>query len=110
MRSVRSIATGRRLPTPELKGLSEQQDLVTECPRLHRGPLLVNHRSRIADELAREAGTDGDRDELCRLELLSDDLRFRLASASRRVEALEGEEDDEPQQHGEPGREHAEHA
>ena len=68
----------------------------------------MDHRTRVADELAREAGTHRDGEELGRLELLSDDLRLRLGAASRGVEALEREEDDEPEEHGEPGREDAE--
>ena len=68
----------------------------------------MDHVTRVADELARKAGAHRGGEELGRLELLPDDLRLRLGAASRRVEALEGEEDDEPEQHGEPGREDAE--
>ena len=45
-----------------------------------------------------------------RLELLRDDLRLRLGAAPRGVVALEREEDDEPEQHGKPRREHSEDA
>ena len=36
--------------------------------------------------------------------------RLVLGAGARGVVALEGEEDDEPEHHGEPGRDHAEHA
>ncbi len=68
----------------------------------------MDHRPRVADELARKTGTRSDGEELGRLELLPDDLRLRLGAASRGVEALERQEDDEPEEHGEPGREDAE--
>jgi hypothetical protein len=42
--------------------------------------------------------------------LLDDDEGLRLGSASRLVVAREGEEDDEPGEDREPGREHAEDA
>ena len=47
-------------------------------------------------------------EELGRLELLSDDLRLRLGAAPRGVETLERQEHDEPEEHGEPGREDTE--
>ena len=90
------------------RGDAPRIDRVAEGARLHLRPLLVDHRPRVADELAREGGARGGREELRRLELLRDDLRLRLGAAPRRVEALEREEHDEPEQHGEPGREHAE--
>ena len=68
----------------------------------------MDHRPRVADDLAREASANGDREELRRLELLPDNLRLRLAAAPRGVEALERKEDDEPEKHGKPCREHTE--
>ena len=82
---------------------------VAERARLHLRPLLVHDRARVADELAREAVALGDGHELGRLELLRDDVRLVDGAAARGVEALEGEEDDEAEEHGEAGREDAEH-
>jgi hypothetical protein len=45
---------------------------------------------------------------MCRLELLSDDLRLRRSAAPRRVEALECKEDHEAEEHRESSREDAE--
>ena len=64
----------------------------------------------VADELARQPPPHRHREELGRLELLGKDPRLFLGAATRRVEALECEKHDEPDQHGEPGCEHTEHA
>src|SRR6478672_7026733 len=68
----------------------------------------MNHRPCVADELGRQACPHDLREELDRLELLSDDLSLRLSSASRGVEALECQEDHEPEEHREPGSEDTE--
>ena len=112
LRVRRLLGGGPRLDGPERaeRGDTPWIDRVAEGARLHLRPLLVDHRPRVADELAGEARANGDREELRRLELLRHDLRLRLGAATRGVEALEREEDDEPEEHGEPGREHAEDA
>jgi hypothetical protein len=48
------------------------------------------------------------REELRVLDLLHDDQRLLLGAASRLVVTVEREEDDEPEQNREPGREHTE--
>src|SRR4051795_11292999 len=72
-------------------------------PRLHPRPLLVDDRAGVADELPAELAAHGDRHELRRLVLLDDEARLRLGAGARLVVAREGEEDDEPEQHGESG-------
>ena len=107
----RLLGGGPRLDGPERaeRGDAPRIDGVAEGAGLHLRPFLVDHRSRVTDELAGEARTNGDREELRRLELLRHDLRLRLGAAPRGVEALERKEDNEPEKHGEARREHAEH-
>ena len=64
----------------------------------------------VTDELSREPFTRAGGQELRRLELLNDEERFLLCAATRRVVALEGEEDDEAEHDREARREHAEDA
>ena len=64
----------------------------------------------VTDELARELASHRGRHELGRLELLRHELRLRLCTGARGVEALEGEEDDKAEQNREASREHTEHA
>ena len=81
---------------------------VAESAGLHPRPLLVDHGARIADEVTREPRSHSARQELRRLELLHDGPRLCLGAAARRVETLEGEEDDKSDQHGEAGGKDAE--
>ena len=83
---------------------------VGQGARLQLRPFLVYDGPRVADELTGEATAHRGGHELCRLELLRDDLSFGDRAAPRGVEALEREEDDEAEQHGEAGSEHAEDA
>ena len=64
----------------------------------------------VADELAGEVARRRPSQELGGLDLLPHDQRLLLGARPRLVVALEGEEDDEPEQHREPGGEHAEDA
>ena len=68
----------------------------------------MDDRPAVADELARELTVDRATEELSGLDLLDEHERFRLRPRSRLVVALEGEEDDETEQHRESGRQHAE--
>ena len=75
---------------------------------MHPRPLLVDHRARVADEVTGEPRSHRDRQELRGLELLHHGPRLCFGAAARRVEALEGEEDDESDQYGEAGGKDAE--
>ena len=103
---------GRRL---RLHGLQRAEqphaprvDRVSLRAGAHPVPLAVDDRAPVADELAGELAGGRSREELCVLDLLDDDQRLLLGAAARLVVAREGEEDDEPEQHREPGRQHAE--
>ena len=85
-------------------------DRVARVPRLHLGPLAVNDRAPVADDLTAQALAHARREELRGLELLHHRQRLALGAASRLVVAREGEEDDEPGEDREPGRQHAEDA
>ena len=74
---------------------------IAEGAGLHPWPFLVDHGARVADEITGEPRAHGDRQELRGLELLHHGPRLCLGAAARRVEALEGKEDDESDQHGE---------
>ena len=77
---------------------------------VHPVPLVVDHRTPVADELRGQLAPSRSREELCVLDLLNDDQGFLLGSGPRLVVAREREEDDEAEQHREPGREHSEDA
>ena len=64
----------------------------------------------VADDLARQRLSHRAWEELGRLELLNDELRLGLGAGSRRVIALEGEEDNETDEDREARCEHAEDA
>ena len=83
---------------------------VAKRARLHLRPFLMDDGTRVANELTRESTPDRRGHELRRLELLRNDLRLGDGAAARGVEALEREEDDEAEQHGEARREDAEDA
>src|SRR6476660_10354247 len=68
----------------------------------------MDHRARIADEITRKPRSHCDRQELRSLELLHDGPCLCFGAAARRVETLEGEEDDESDQHGEASGKDAE--
>ena len=85
-------------------------DRVARGPRLHAGPFLLDHRPRVADELAGELGRRLLGKQLRRLELLCHDDRLGLGAAARHVVVREREEDDEAEEDGEAGGEHAEDA
>ena len=70
----------------------------------------MDDRAGVADQIPGEPPAHGDRKELCRLELLRHDARLGLGAAAGGIEALEREEDHEPDQDGEAGRQNAEHA
>ncbi len=74
----------------------------------HPIPLAVGDRPPVADELPGEHAAGRGWKELGVLDLLDEDQRLLLGAASRLVVALEGEKDDEPEQHREPGRQHSE--
>ena len=82
----------------------------SESPERICGHSIVDDVARVTDERIRQRLAGGGGEELCRLELLGHDRRLVLGARARGVVALEGEEDDEPEHHGEPGRDHAEHA
>ena len=98
-----------RLQRPEELG-APRVEVVAERPIAHPRPLVADDGSGVADRLTRQLGGRGLGEELRRLDLLHDDLRLRLGAAARLVVAREGEEDDEAEQHGEPGGEDAEDA
>ena len=85
-------------------------DRVALRPGLHPVPLVDHHGPAVADQLSRELGSDSGGEELRGLDLLRDDEGLRLGAGARLVVAREGEEDDEPEQYGEPGRQDAEDA
>src|SRR5215211_7179518 len=76
----------------------------------HAVPLAVDDGSPIADELPGQLAGGRPREELRVLDLLDEDQRLLLRPAPRLVVAREREEDDEPEQHREPGCQHAEDA
>ena len=65
----------------------------------------MDDRAGVADQLAGQLGGDRVGEQLRGLHLLGDHERLGLRSGPRLVVTREGEEDDEPEQHGEPGRE-----
>ena len=65
----------------------------------------MHDRAPVADQLAGQLAADGGREELRGLHLLRDHERLGLGPAARLVVAREREEDDEPEQDGEAGRE-----
>ena len=69
---------------------------------MHPRPLPVEHGTRVADEVTRKPCSHVDRQELGGLELRDDGSRLCFGAAARRVEALEGEEDDESDATGLP--------
>ncbi len=77
---------------------------------LHPRPLLVHDVACIAEQLAGQHLARRSRKELRVLDLLDHDQRLRLRPGARLVIALEREEDDEAEQHGEARREDAEDA
>ena len=85
-------------------------DLVAERAGLHPVPLRAGDGAGVADELARQLRLGRLRQELRGLELLRHDERLGLGALARLVVAREGEEHDEAEEHGEAGRQHAEHA
>ena len=97
-----------RLNAPE-EGEPPRADRVARAPVLHPWPLLVDDVPAVAFELAAQSGARARRKELRRLVLLHDRERLGLGAAPRLVVAREGEEDDEPREDREPGREDAEH-
>ena len=68
----------------------------------------MNHRPPVAHQLAGELSGTGAPRNWAVCDLLREHQRLLLGPRSRLVVALEGEEDDEAEQHGESGREHAE--
>ena len=74
------------------------------------GPLLADHGPPVTDELAAEALAGGWRQELGGLELLAQRQRLGLRAAARLVVAGEGQKDDQAEEDGEPGGQHAEDA
>ena len=64
----------------------------------------------VTDDLARQRLSHRAREELGRLELLNDELGLGLGAGSRRVIALEREEDDETDEDREARCEHSEDA
>ena len=87
-----------------------QVDVLPEGVVLHPVPLLANDEPGVADELAGELVAEPVRQALGGLDLLSDGQRLGLRSRPRRVVALERQEDEEPEQYGEPGGQHTEDA
>jgi hypothetical protein len=85
-------------------------DLLAEGAGLHTRPFPMDDRARVADQLARQVPNGRGRKELGRLDLLCHRERLELRSSPRSVIGFEGEEHDEPERHGEPRRQHAEHA
>ena len=85
-------------------------DLFSQRPGLHALPLHPRHRAGVADQLAGQLTRHRRREELRRLDLLGHGERLRLGAGVCRVVAGEGQEDHEAEQHGETGRQHAEHA
>ena len=84
-------------------------DRVPERAGVERIPLGPGHGPRVADQLAGElAGAVGQ--ELGRLDLLRHDRRLGLGAGPRLVVRRERQEDDETEQHGESGGQHAEDA
>ena len=85
-------------------------DRVAELARLHERPLLLDDRSAVARELAREPIPRRGREELRGLVLLDDEERFGLGSGSRLVVGGEGQEDHEAGEDREAAGEDAEDA
>ena len=106
------LGGGRRLDRLERAEHREPPriDRLEPAPRLHRRPLEVHHRSRVALDLAREHGTGVRRHQLGGLEELDDRQRLGLGSRTRSVVLGEREEDHEAEQQRESRREDAEHA
>ena len=71
-------------------------------------PLDAHGGPSVTDQLAGEQRRLRLRQELSGLVLLDHVARLALSTAERRVVRREREEHDEPEQHREPGREHAE--
>ena len=109
---ARLLDRGLERPRPERAehGRAPRVELVVEGAVLHLVPLDVDDPAGVADELAREVVADVGREPLRGLHLLRDGQRLGLGSAPRGVVALEGEEDQEAEQHGEPGGDHPEDA
>ena len=85
-------------------------DRVACGTRLHERPFLTDDRPRVTDQLARELGRHVVGKKLRRLELLRNDDRLVLGARARDVVVREREEDDEAEQDGKAGGEHAEDA
>ena len=112
-RLVEPLAVGRlldgraqldALQRPE-HGHAPRVDVLAERAVLHPVPLAVDDRAGVADQLAGEVGADVGRQHLRRLDLLGDGQRLGLGAGARGVVALEAEEDQEAEEHGEPGGE-----
>jgi hypothetical protein len=84
-------------------------DLRVEGAGSHAIPFTVDHKPGVTHQLTSELAADLGGQPLGRLDLLGDGQRLGLGPRPRGVVALEAEEDQETQQHGEPCRQHPEH-
>ena len=104
---------GRRLRVGGLHGAehlgSPRVDLRVERAVSHGIPLGPDDRARVAHQLPLELGRGVGGQELGGLDLLGDDRGLGLGTRPRLVVGAEGQEDDEAEEHREPGGQHPEH-